>query len=320
LIDTAAPGRDPDPRRTPFCVFSRKATMTSMYLVSAVLLAAILALLVPRAQRFFQNLFKLRPALLFAVPALLSAVFLTEADALGAFNFPLAGLIVTYTILPAICAYLARHTSAPAWLDFLAIALLWFPLEFSIGQQWVPKSARSSLHLAAYGISILLGLAVFLLFRRLPGMKYNLPRSGRDLVNLLLGFAACAPVLIPLGRAIGFLPPFHWPPQPSPARIGSQYLIILAATALPEEILFRGLIQNCISQRLGSNTATLLLSAFIFGCAHLDNGPGPLPNWRYMILATIAGLAYGKVFEKSSSIFASAGLHALVDLIKHLCY
>ncbi len=94
----------------------------------------------------------------------------------------------------------------------------------------------------------------------------------------------------------------------------------MAATALPEEILFRALIQNCIAQKFGTNTGTLLMAAFIFGCAHLDNGPGPLPNWRYMILATIAGVAYGKVYEKSSSIFASAGLHALVDLIKHLCF
>ena len=127
-------------------------------------------------------------------------------------------------------------------------------------------------------------------------------------------------MLIVLGRAIGFLPPFHLPAQPSAAHIGSQYLIILAATALPEEILFRGLIQNSIAQRFGTSTRTLLLAAFIFGCAHLDNGPQPLPNWRYMILATIAGIAYGKVFEKSSSILASAGLHALVDLIKHICF
>jgi membrane protease YdiL (CAAX protease family) len=247
-------------------------------------------------------------------------VFLAAAAALGAFSLPLASLILAYTFLPATCAYLVRHAAPPTSVDFVIIALLWFPLEFSLGHQFIPKQAQSALHLAAYGISILLGLAIFLLFRRLMGMKYNLPRSGRDFVNLLLGFAACAPILIPLGRAIGFLPPFHWPANPSAVRIGSQYLTILAATALPEEILFRGLIQNCIAQRWGTSTTTLLISALIFGCAHLDNGPGPLPNWRYMILATIAGIAYGKVFEKSSSIFASAGLHALVDTIKHACF
>jgi uncharacterized protein len=262
----------------------------------------------------------IRARSLFAIPAVLSAVFLAVAAHLNAFSIPLAALILAYTFLPVAVAYLARGAPPPTWMDSVIIALLWFPLEFSLGHQFIPRQAQSTLHLVAYGVSILLGLSIFLLFRRLSGMKINLPRSGRDLLNLLLGFAACAPVLIALGRAIGFLPPFHVPAQPSPARIGSQYLIILAATALPEEILFRGLIQNSIAQRFGASTRTLLLAAFIFGCAHLDNGPQPLPNWRYMILATIAGIAYGKVFEKSSSILASAGLHALVDLIKHVCF
>lgn len=286
--------------------------MTAMYVIPAVFLLGMLALLAPGAQRGFQNALKHRPALLFVIPIALSAMFLAEAAELDALNGPLAALIFAYTLLPAISAYLA-------WPDFVIIALLWFPLEFSAGARLVPKPAQAPLHLTAYGVSILLGLAIFLLFRQLPGMKYNLPRSSRDLIHLLIGFAACAPVLIALGRAIGFLPPFHWTPQ-SPARIGSQYLIILAATALPEEILFRALIQNSIAQTLGRNWGTLLLSAIVFGCAHLNNGSAPGPNWRYMILATIAGVAYGKVFEKSSSIFASAGLHALVDLIKHLCY
>lgn len=257
---------------------------------------------------------------MFVIPAIGSALFLAAAAQFHAFSFPLMVLILAYTFLPVICAWFARNATPPIWLNFVVIVLLWFPLEFSLGQQWVPLHARAPLHLAAYGISILLGLSIFLLFRQLPGMKYNLPRSTRDLANLTAGFLVCALVLIALGRAIGFLPPFHWPVHPSALRLGSQYLIILAATALPEEILFRGLIQNCIAQRFGTSTATLLVSAFIFGCAHLDNGPGPLPNWRYMILATIAGVAYGKVFEKSSSIFASAGLHALVDAVKHACF
>jgi uncharacterized protein len=291
-----------------------------MYLIPAVFLAGILALLVPSVQGFWQHALNQRPVLIFLIPCLLSAVFLAAAARLGAFNAPLTALILAYTFFPVICAYLARHSKAPVWTDFAIIALLWFPLEFSAGQQWVPRQARNTLHLAAYGVSILLGLAIFLLFRRLAEMKYNLPKSGRDLVNLLLGFVACAPILIALGRTIGFLPPFHLPAQTSPASIAFQYLIILAATALPEEILFRGLIQNCIAQKFGTSTVTLLVSAIIFGCAHLDNGPGPLPNWRYMIMATIAGVAYGKVYEKSSSIFASAGLHALVDLVKHVCF
>jgi membrane protease YdiL (CAAX protease family) len=73
-------------------------------------------------------------------------------------------------------------------------------------------------------------------------------------------------------------------------------------------------------QRYGFTAGMLLVSGFIFGCAHLDNGPQPLPNWRYMILATIAGVAYGKVFQKSSSVFSSVTFHALVDATKHVFF
>ncbi|HTR36149.1 MAG TPA: type II CAAX endopeptidase family protein [Bryobacteraceae bacterium] len=283
------------------------------------LLVCILALLCSSVQKALRAALQRRPAVLFAVPVILSGIFLAAAAQLHAFNAALAVLILAYTFAPVTCAFLVRRSAPPVWLDFVIIALLWFPLEFSVGQSFIAKRAQGPLHLAAYGVSILLGLTIFLLFRRLPDMKYNLPRTGRDLTNLLIGFAACTVVLIPLGRAIGFLTPFHMPAANAP-RIALQYVVILASTALPEEILFRGLIQNSLMQRLGANTGSLLLAAFIFGCAHLDNGPQPLPNWRYMILATIAGIAYGKVFEKSSSILASAALHALVDTIKHVSF
>ena len=289
------------------------------WLVPALLLAAILALLCPPVQKVFRAAFERRPALLFAAPPILSAIFLAAAVQLHALSTALALLILAYTFAPVICAFLVRRSPAPVWMDFVSIALLWFPLEFSVGQSFIAKRAQGPLHLAAYGVSILLGLTIFLLFRRLASMKYNLPRTARDLVILLIGFAACVVALIPLGRAVGFLPPFHMPSSSAPG-IALQYVVILASTALPEEILFRGLIQNSLMQRLGANFGTLLLAAFIFGCAHLDNGPQPLPNWRYMIVATVAGVAYGKVFEKSSSIFASAGLHALVNTIKHVCF
>jgi membrane protease YdiL (CAAX protease family) len=45
-----------------------------------------------------------------------------------------------------------------------------------------------------------------------------------------------------------------------------------------------------------------------------------LPNWRYAILAAIAGIAYGKVFAKSSSVFSSVTCHALVDATKHIFF
>ena len=96
--------------------------------------------------------------------------------------------------------------------------------------------------------------------------------------------------------------------------------IIFCATALPEEILFRSMIQNLMMQRFGATNRTLVAASIIFGAAHLDNGPQAVPNWRYMILATIAGFAYGKVFQRSTSVLASTGFHALVDWTKHFFF
>jgi len=96
--------------------------------------------------------------------------------------------------------------------------------------------------------------------------------------------------------------------------------IIFAGTALPEEILFRALIQNLLMRRFGEGWKTLLLASVIFGAAHLDNGPQAVPNWRYAIEATIAGVAYGKVFQKANSITSSAILHTMVDWTKHFFF
>lgn len=284
-------------------------------LIAVIFLSLFGALLVARVQSNLRKAFVARPALIFAVALALSSIFCGIAAAMRAWSLPLALLILAYTMLPASCAFLIRRTQVPVWADFAIILLLWFPLEFSIGERWTPKAAQGLLHMAAYGVSVTLGLVIFLGFRRLEGMKYNLPRKWRDGSNLGIGFAIAAAVLIPVGRAIGFLETGHLPRRW--ASLGFEYLVILAATALPEEILFRGLIQNSLMQRVGAKTSTLLLAALIFGCAHLDNGSAPGPNWRYMIVATIAGVIYGKVFEKSSSIFASAGVHALVNTIKH---
>jgi membrane protease YdiL (CAAX protease family) len=152
-------------------------------------------------------------------------------------------------------------------------------------------------------------------------MKYNLPRRRSDFGLPVAAFALTAPVLMVVGIALGFIPPPHWPGGAATGgRMAGAFGVILVGTALPEEILFRSLIQNLIVLRFGASWRTLLAAALIFGCAHLDNGPQPLPNWRYMILATIAGLAYGQVFQRASTVLSSVALHAMVDWTKHFFF
>jgi membrane protease YdiL (CAAX protease family) len=287
--------------------------------VLAALLIAILAFFAPATQRFFEIAFRRKPVWIFAAPLLFTAIFSGAAELARASSLPLTVMVLAYTTAPVVCAYAQGPISKPTALDFVTILLLWLPLEFAAGASLVPRPAQGFLHSVAYGIAILLALVIFIGFRSVPGLKFNLPHHARDYWLPFAAFAITAPVLALAGVAIGFIPPPHAPTQ-SAGRMLSATGIIFAGTALPEEILFRSLIQNLLMQRFGATTRTLLIAAFIFGCAHLDNGPQPLPNWRYMILATIAGIAYGFVFRKASTVLSSATLHMLVDWTKHFFF
>jgi membrane protease YdiL (CAAX protease family) len=283
---------------------------------AALLLACALALLSPRLQETLRRAMRNRPTLLFTFPSGVTAIFAAASAWYGALSPPLIALMLAYSLAPTVCVWIAEasHQARAGWLDLAAILLLWLPLELAAGASLVPKPAQGALHAAAYGCAIVLALALFLIFRSLKGMKYRLP-GLIDLRNAAIGFAISAAVLIPLGLWVGFMSWRHAPDRP-PAAVVLRLILILLGTALPEEILFRALIQNWLTHRLGSSNATIALAALIFGCAHLNNGPQPLPNWRYAIVASIAGFIFGKVFQKSNSIFASALVHTGVDGVK----
>ena len=285
------------------------------------LLAVVFAFLAPAPKRVLAGVFRRRPGWILTAPFVFAAIFSGAATLVGVVSAKLILLMLIYTSAPVLCAYAQGSglVKVPSMLDFLTILLLWLPLEFSAGASLIPKTAQGFLHSVAYGIAIILGLILFAGFRAFPGLKFNLPRGSADFWLPLGWFAISAPVLAVLGVAIGFIPPPHAPVQ-SAGRMISAIGIIFAGTALPEEILFRSLIQNLLMLRFGANTRTLLIAAFIFGCAHLDNGPQALPNWRYMILATIAGAAYGIVFRRASTVLSSATLHMMVDWTKHFIF
>lgn len=290
-------------------------------LVPAVFLAVILAFLLPPVPSALKKRLRSHPALLFALPALFTMAFCGVALRLGTLSLPLVLLMVAYTLVPTVCIFLQGADAGGAtWLDAIVILMLWLPVELNLGGQWIPRPAQGLLHTVAYGIALTLALVLFLGFRGMKGMKYNLPRRVMDLVDPLIAFVAVAPILIVLGLLLSFIPAFHVPGNLSLGGAAKTFGLIFAATALPEEILFRSLIQNWLMQKFGSTTAVLIVASVIFGCAHLNNGPQPLPNWRYMIVATIAGFAYGKVFQRASSAIASMTLHALVDATKHLFF
>ena len=285
------------------------------------MLAAVLSFFLSRVQEGIWSAFERRPGLIWAVPVVLTAVFSGAAVLARAWSMPLCLVVLGYTVAPVACAAWqgAGPVKRPGTLDFVTILLLWLPLEFGAGGALVPAPVRGYLHSVAYGIAILLGLVLFSGYRSFPDLKINLPRTGADWWLPVAGFAVAAPVLMVVGIAVGFI---SWPHLPgrSAGAMSAAVGVIFVGTALPEEILFRSLIQNLLMLRFGPGVRTLLVASFVFGCAHLDNGPQALPNWRYMILATIAGTAYGWVFQRASTVLSSAALHMLVDWTKHFFF
>ena len=61
-------------------------------------------------------------------------------------------------------------------------------------------------------------------------------------------------------------------------------------------------------------TAALLVTALLFGLAHF-NKRAAFFNWRYVILAALAGIFYGRAWRQNRRVGASAVTHACVDTV-----
>ena len=83
--------------------------------------------------------------------------------------------------------------------------------------------------------------------------------------------------------------------------------------AVPEELFFRGWLQNLLERRVGRHGA-LIATAVLFGLSHFNKRALHF-NWRYVLLAAIAGIFYGRAWREERRVGASAMTHTLVDTV-----
>ncbi len=92
---------------------------------------------------------------------------------------------------------------------------------------------------------------------------------------------------------------------------------MLFFTALPEEAVFRHVVQGGLQTWLGPSQearwTAVLASGALFGLAHLGGG------WIYVALATVAGVGYGLVYAITGSIIAATLAHTSLNLL-HLLF
>jgi membrane protease YdiL (CAAX protease family) len=255
-----------------------------------------------------------RGVLLAVVPFLAYLIYLLGTNS---FAWWRVGIAAAYTMCPVLLVISGGVGKSGAWQDYLAMFAIFLPLKMHwLNGLWPYPGGRIA-YVATMLLAINVVLATFLFVRQLDGIGYNIIWESDALLSAGFHFALLAAIVIPLGIALHFIQfdptVAHWKSLPVDA------ITIFLLTAWPEELVFRGLLQNCLSRTLSSETVGWITASVIFGLAHISNN-GAFPNWRYVLLATIAGVFYGRTWRKTGSIFPAAIVHGLVDTTWHLLF
>jgi uncharacterized protein len=163
-----------------------------------------------------------------------------------------------------------------------------------------------------------LAATAVLCFRRAEGVGFGFIPSRTEWWIGLRQYLYFLPVGLPLALWTGFL---HFHPINMDwwrlvAVVIGTFLGMFWVVALAEEFFFRGLLQQWLGLWLGNRTAGLILATLAFGLVHLPFRS--FPNWRFALVATVAGFFYGRAYSLSGSIRAAMVTHALVNTTKML--
>lgn len=196
----------------------------------------------------------------------------------------------------------------PGWRDWVVLAILGISIDLHFFDRAWPVAGLS-------GVPKLLfvdaGLFGYLVLRPIGNVGFDLRPRRQDLMIGLREFVYFAPIAIALGFALRFLH-FHRTPG-TPGGFGAGWVFTFFFVAMPEELFFRGLMLNMLERRMGSARA-LAITSLLFGLAHFNKRAAYF-NWRYVILAAIAGVFYGRAWLAERRLAASAITHATVDTV-----
>ncbi|MGB9407278.1 MAG: CPBP family intramembrane glutamic endopeptidase [Terracidiphilus sp.] len=245
-----------------------------------------------------------------ASPAALCVPYVLVAAAGGVFRW---GWFALYALLPVVVASLLWQAGRidgiqhGNWRDFLVLATLGLAVDL----RWFEGAWPA--HLAIFNKVLLLdaGIYGFIAIRQLEGTGFDLRLRLRDAAIGLRELAWYMPLGLALGLSLGFLH-LHarWP---GITAIAGAWIFTFFFIAVPEELFFRGWLQNLLERRMG-RMAALFLTAILFGLAHFNKRAVHF-NWRYVLLAAVAGVFYGRAWRSQRRVGASAITHASVDAI-----
>ena len=244
-----------------------------------------------------------------ALPALCALPYVLISYSHQMFSWQWCAL---YAALPVAIAWLLAQAAIADpeqrgnWRD----AIILLTLGLAVDLRWFERAWPSGL--SGWGKLLLVDAALygFVAIRRLSGTGFDFHLRWSDWKTGLRELAFFAPLVIGLGLALGFLHPHGNAPRLS---MIPKWIYVFIFIAVPEELFFRAWVQNLLERRVGRRVA-LGITAVLFGLSHFNKRSAHF-NWRYVVLASIAGIFYGRAWRQHRRVPASAITHASVDAI-----
>ncbi len=208
------------------------------------------------------------------------------------------------------------------WLELIVLAVL----GLSVDLRWFERAWPA--HLSIFNKVLLLdaGIYAIVAVRNLDGVGFDLRLRVKDVLIGLREFVFYFPIALGLGLMLHFIglhplvqgPVFGIAGLTVALKFAGAWVFTFFFIAVPEELFFRGWVQNLLERRMG-RTAALFVTAALFGLAHF-NKRTTFFNWRYVLLAAIAGVFYGRAWRRDRRVAASSVTHATVDSVWSLWF
>jgi membrane protease YdiL (CAAX protease family) len=284
-----------------------------------IIIAALLALVPYVAAGFFPARFAAwvrgLPLLVKTLlPSLLCVPYTLVSVDRGMFS---ARWLALYAIVPvAMAAVLSLSGSGRVgrfgdWPEFLILAILGLAVDL----RWCESAWPA--HLSIFNKVLLLdaGIYAFLAVRQLDGVGFDLRLRLRDIAVGLREFLFFFPFALGLGLWLGFLHLHTFGSEIGGVllKFAGAWIFTFFFIAVPEELFFRGWLQNLLERRIG-HSRSLFAAAILFGLSHFNKRTAFF-NWRYILLAAIAGVFYGRAWRSNRRVGASSVTHATVDSV-----
>ena len=232
------------------------------------------------------------------------------------------GLLALAAAAPTLFVLAPANKRGLTWQDVVAIVLLAAPVISGLttflidayrGPLALPEDVRR-LDVLGKLMVISVGAMAFLSLRGLADVDFRFFPSWKDLRTGGKHFLYYLPIGVPLSLATGLV---EWAPRETldwslAAEFAGTALGIFFATALGEELCFRGILQNLLEKTLRNPLAAQAIAAAAFGAVHLSFRF--YPNWGFALASMVAGWFYGNAFREGRSVGAARATHTLVVL------